>query len=66
MGWCKLGAGGARAVSDLLLMNSTLTTLDLRGNALGNDGAIILSRGMKQVRGFLCDPNQMQRHRTGH
>ncbi len=38
---------GAHHVADLLMFNSTIRTLDLRGNALGNDGAIILSRGLK-------------------
>lgn len=47
MGWCKLGPAGARAVSDLLMFNQSLTALDLRGNGLGNDGAIILARGLK-------------------
>ncbi|PNH05886.1 Amidase 1 [Tetrabaena socialis] len=48
MGWCKVAGGdGARALSDLLLLNSTLSALDLRGNSLGNDGAILLSRGLK-------------------
>ncbi len=51
MGWCKLGAQGARSVSDLLLMTSTLRALDLRGNALGNDGAIIVSRGLRNADG---------------
>ncbi|GLI67888.1 hypothetical protein VaNZ11_012165 [Volvox africanus] len=48
MGWCKVAGGdGARALSDLLLLNNTLSHVDLRGNALGNDGAILLSRGLK-------------------
>lgn len=41
------GGDGARALSDLLLLNATLVHLDLRGNGLGNDGAILLSRGLK-------------------
>jgi Ran GTPase-activating protein (RanGAP) involved in mRNA processing and transport len=47
LGWCKLGPEGARSVADLLMFNSSLTSLDLRGNELGNDGAIILGRAFK-------------------
>lgn len=54
LGWCKVAGGdGARALSDLLLLNASLTHLDLRGNSLGNDGAILLSRGLK-VRARVC------------
>ena len=39
MGWCKIGEGnGAKAIADLILFNTTLTTLDLRGNSLSNPG----------------------------
>ena len=39
MGWCNVGADdGAKAVADLLMFNSTLVTLDLRGNGLGDAG----------------------------
>lgn len=39
LGWCKLGPGeGAQAVANLLQFNTTIRTLDLRGNNLGNDG----------------------------
>ena len=39
MGWCNVGADdGAKAVADLLMFNSTLATLDLRGNGLGDEG----------------------------
>ncbi len=39
MGWCKIGGGeGAKAVADLVMFNTTLRTLDLRGNGFGNDG----------------------------
>jgi Ran GTPase-activating protein (RanGAP) involved in mRNA processing and transport len=31
------------------MYNQTLTSLDLRGNALGNDGAIILARGLRAM-----------------
>ena len=40
MGWCKLGADeGAQAVADLLMFNTTLASVDLRGNGLGDAGA---------------------------
>lgn len=39
MGWCKVGEGdGAKAIADLILFNTSLTTLDLRGNSLNNPG----------------------------
>lgn len=39
MGWCKLGADeGAQAVADLLMFNTTLASVDLRGNGLGDAG----------------------------
>ena len=39
MGWCNVGADeGAKAVADLLMFNSTIATLDLRGNGLGDAG----------------------------
>ena len=42
MGWCNIGPDdGAKAVADLLMFNSTLVVLDLRGNGLGNAGAHI-------------------------
>lgn len=48
LGWCKLGGGaGARGLADILLFNSTLASLDLRGNALGNDGAVALARALR-------------------
>ena len=40
MGWCKLGAEeGAQALADLLMFNTTLAAIDLRGNGLGDAGA---------------------------
>ena len=45
LGWCKVGGqDGARAVQDLVMFAPTLKLLDLRGNSLGNDGVIHLSR----------------------
>ena len=44
MGWCNVGPDdGAKAVADLLMFNSTVKTLDLRGNGLGDAGVQILS-----------------------
>ena len=43
MGWCKLGADeGAQAVADLLMFNTTLASVDLRGNGLGDAGAPVI------------------------
>lgn len=43
-GWCKIGEkDGAKAIADLILFNTTLTTLDLRGNGLSNPGHTQLS-----------------------
>lgn len=43
MGWCKIGEkDGAKAIADLILFNTSLTTLDLRGNGLGNSGETLL------------------------
>ena len=42
MGWCKIGGGdGARAMADLVMFNTTLRSLDLRGNGFGNDGEFL-------------------------
>lgn len=49
MGWCHVGAdAGAKAVADLLMFNSSLAVLDLRGNGLGNAGAAHLARSLKE------------------
>lgn len=49
VGWCKIGgAEGAKAVGDLLMFNTSLQLLDLRGNGLGNDGAILVSRALRE------------------
>ena len=49
MGWCKLGTGdGAAAAADLLMYNTSLVSVDLRGNGLGNPGAGHLSRALKE------------------
>ena len=42
MGWCKVGeADGAKAIADLILFNTTISTLDLRGNSLNNPGVML-------------------------
>lgn len=49
MGWCNVGPDdGAKAVADLLMFNSTVKTLDLRGNGLGDAGAKHLARALKE------------------
>lgn len=48
LGWCKAGGGaGAAALADLLLLNASLVCLDLRGNGLGNEGAVRLARALR-------------------
>jgi len=47
LGWCKAGGGGgAAALADLLLLNASLRVLDLRGNSLGNEGAVRIARAL--------------------
>lgn len=49
MGWCKLGkVEGAAAVADLIMFNTTLNTLDVRGNSFEDNGAILISRALKE------------------
>lgn len=49
MGWCKLGStAGPEAVHDLLMFNTSLRSLDVRGNGFENNGAIWLSRALKE------------------
>eukprot|EP00983_Pelagomonas_calceolata_P125543 1161220-Pelagomonas_calceolata.AAC.7 len=49
LGWCKVGPAGAQALTELLMYNQTLSALDLRGNAFGNDGVIVLGRGLRAM-----------------
>ena len=39
MGWCKIGKDGAWYIADAIKYNEHVTTLDLRGNELGDEGA---------------------------
>lgn len=49
MGWCKLGkTDGPAAVADLIMFNNTLHSLDVRGNGFEDNGAILLSRALKE------------------
>lgn len=49
VGWCKIGSGdGAKAIGDLIMFNTTISSLDLRGNNLGDEGAISIARSMKE------------------
>eukprot|EP00873_Tetraselmis_striata_P004342 jgi/Tetstr1/424606/TSEL_015128.t1 len=49
LGWCTIGGvDGAVALSDLIMYNTSMQTLDLRGNNLGDNGAIHLARGFRQ------------------
>lgn len=49
MGWCKLGkTDGASAVADLIMFNTTLHSIDVRGNGFEDNGAILLSRALKE------------------
>lgn len=48
MGWCKLGGtDGAKHVSDLIMYNTSLVSLDVRGNNFGNSGAIHIAQSLK-------------------
>lgn len=50
LGWCKIGPkDGAAAIASLLLFNSTLCTVDLRGNGLGNAGAAQIAAALKEL-----------------
>lgn len=49
LGWCKVGAEeGARSLADLLMFNTSLRSVDLRGNELGDAGAAQISRALKE------------------
>lgn len=48
LGWCKIGPDeGASAVADLIMFNTSLSSLDLRGNNLGDRGASAIAQSMK-------------------
>ena len=49
LGWCKVGAEeGARSLADLLMFNTSLRSVDLRGNELGDAGASQICRALKE------------------
>lgn len=49
LGWCKVGAEeGARSLADLLMFNTSLRQVDLRGNELGDAGAAQICRALKE------------------
>lgn len=49
LGWCKVGAEeGARSLADLLMFNTKLRSVDLRGNELGDAGAAQICRALKE------------------
>ena len=49
LGWCKVGAEeGARSLADLLMFNTCLRSIDLRGNELGDAGAAQICRALKE------------------
>ena len=49
LGWCKVGAEeGARSLADLLMFNTALRQIDLRGNELGDAGAAQICRALKE------------------
>lgn len=50
MAWCQVGdRDGAKAVADLVMFNTSLRVLDLRGNKFGNNGAALF-RGSSMAR----------------
>ena len=50
LSWCKLGSGeGAKSVADLLLFNTTLSMVDLRGNNFGDPGAFHIARALREL-----------------
>lgn len=50
LSWCKIGSGdGAKSIADLLLFNTTLTAVDLRGNNFGDPGAFQLARALREL-----------------
>ena len=50
VGWCKVGENeGAKAIADLILFNTTIATLDLRGNSLNNPGDLVDQHHFKSL-----------------
>lgn len=48
LGWCKLEEQGAKAIADLIMYNTSLASIDLRGNNFGDYGAILIANSLKQ------------------
>lgn len=52
LGWIKLGSvGGAESAADVLQFNTTVETIDLRGNDLKNNGVLHIARAMRAREG---------------
>ena len=49
MGWCKIGKDGAWYIADAIKYNEHVTTLDLRGNELGDEGCAALAQSLQVV-----------------
>lgn len=48
LGWCKIGPEeGASAIADLIMYNTSISSLDLRGNNLGDPGASAIAQSMR-------------------
>jgi hypothetical protein len=43
----QIGAGGARAISEALKANTTLTCLDIARNEIGESGTQVVSEALK-------------------
>ena len=48
----EIAAEGAKAIADALLVNASLTALDVRLNDLGNEGKALLQQAVQGRSGF--------------
>ena len=48
MAYCELGAEGAKAVAELVLVTPSITSLSLGYNELGDEGAIAITQALKE------------------
>ena len=55
LGWCKLDKAGGRVFGDCLRSNSVLTSLDLRGNKLEDEGCAALAAALQYMNETLSD-----------